>query len=105
MKKDRFILLKSGKTVFFHYSDKVDLFFGRNFLKSVDLIAGFRHSGRMTDDNDTFSAVCKLPENVHDFFLSLIIQISCGLISQNDIRIIRQCPCDGTSLLLAAGKL
>ena len=80
------------------------LFFVRFFLagdlyKLVFLIARVRNVGGVTDKNDTFSLICKLTENIHDFFLRFSVKIAGRLVSEYDVGIVGKRACDRNSLI------
>ena len=51
------------------------------------------------------SLIMKFMEKLNYYLFILVIQISCRLISEYDLRIINQCSCHAHPLLLTSGKL
>ena len=56
-------------------------------------------------DHDDELVTADLPENLHDLDAGLAVQRACGLICQDDIRIVHEGAGDGHPLHLAAGEL
>ena len=60
----------------------------------------------MSDDDKGFvQFLLNLAKHFHYFTAAFAVQISCGLISKNDLRIGDQGSRDGHTLLLASGEL
>ncbi len=64
-----------------------------------------RHYGVVRDHHQSPALLVELTQKAQDDFFVLRVEVSGGLVSQNNFRIIDQGACDADALLLTAGKL
>lgn len=79
---------------------------GLAVFKMYDFIGHRGQSGVMCDDNDRHPLFAAgVLEQLQDLFSGVVIQGACGLVTEQQLRIFCDGPCDGDTLLFAAGQL
>ena len=67
--------------------------FSGYFHKLISLIAHFGNFGRMADENDTLTLVCKITEDIHNFLLRFTVKVAiCFFIYKTTLNPICESP-------------
>ena len=63
------------------------------------------NTGIVRNEHDSLAALLELMEGLHDKRPGCRVKVSCGLVGQNDRRVVDECTRDGDALHLAAREL